>query len=115
METGLQTAVVDTSMTSTCPDWCTRDHSIDEERLASDLRRAETEGVELDSDFLNFLREERESVGHDGPSFGLVEIGSAGAEQPTGDVENATDLTAAELRQLAADALAAAEWLESQR
>lgn len=81
-----------------CPDWCTGGH------------------VDADVDIDG-------SVYHPGPSFG--ELSFAGTVRPDGTVHLAascqdfgtwaTEQTPANLRQLAADALAAAEWLETQR
>lgn len=52
---------------------------------------------------------------HRGPNFGrLTTWRMDGDAQPyTADVSDTSDMTADELRQLAADALAAAEWLEA--
>ena len=72
-----------------CPDWCSRtDHHADGLTPLSDIY-------------------------HYGPEFGRhITIMGLGGPLATLEDDNRDDLTAQELRQLAADALAAAEWLE---
>ena len=74
-----------------CPPWCERpDHDVDDLSDGS-------------------------PAFHYGPEFG-PHIGIMALEHPLGTLndDNRDDLTAQELRKLAADALAAAEWLEAQ-
>lgn len=80
-----------------CPGWCTTDHAVDRQYVDRGLC-------------------EPTHVWHYGPHFGKhIQVGVF-AEQPTAMLDDlrTDDGTAEELRQLAADALAAAEWLEAQ-
>jgi hypothetical protein len=88
-------------MTIKCPEWCTT-----EKRQGHDPWFGE--GGEL-------------HVDHQGPDFGDYMFGNGAQVEGTvtsevvvSDLECKTDMTPADLRQLAADALAAAEWLEAQ-
>lgn len=80
-------------VTYSCPDWCVRwDHH-------ADLVDADNPPV------------------HFGPDFGLFEINAHGDGEPEVDLPATTfkgAISAAGLRKLSADALAAAEWLEVQ-
>lgn len=84
-----------TTTMSACPTWCTvQDHS------------AEV-GTEGPQDYL-----------HQGPTFGEIittELLPADGRGLMASVLEFDDVTAADLRQLGTDALAAAEWLEAQR
>ena len=78
-------------VTYSCPDWCVRgDHHADR----------------IDAD---------NPPHHYGPKFGLIETGAAGdgAIKATIFEKDVETLDAASLRKLAADALAAADWLEA--
>lgn len=86
----------DDSMTATitaltfygCPDWCQRtDHHAD-------------------------LVGPGNSPMHYDPGFGRVDVRAVGDHTPFAHVVGADNLTADDLRKLAADDLAAAEWLE---
>jgi len=79
----------ESSRTTTCPTWCTSDHD-----AANDWPQW-----------------------HYGPSFGHhLQVGEFnGVAGGLLDDCDADDLSPAELRQLAADALVAAEWLEAEQ
>jgi len=76
-----------------CPSWCERpDHEADDLGLG-------------------------DVPYHYGPTFGaFIGVMTPGAQQPLGtlDDENRDDRRASDFRQLAVDAVAAAEWLEAQ-
>ena len=78
-----------------CPNWCSRpDHDADVLSLPSDLG----------------------NVYHYGPDFGCFGVSGTSLDDLAGIITrfNDTDeFTATQLRELAADALAAAEWLEA--
>ena len=77
-----------------CPSWCERpDHWVDDNE----------DGTPIE-----------EPVSHYGPDFGRY-IGVMGISHPLGlTVNEWSEMTAADLRDLASQALAAAEWLEGQ-
>jgi hypothetical protein len=90
-------AMTEPTELQTCPSWCTAEHS----------------DADLDIDG---------SRHHPGPTIGLIEF--CGTTRPDGSVNDlagscqtfgtgSARQTPADLRQLAADALAAAEWLEA--
>ena len=91
------TIIAETNVVLACPEWCT---------LAPDEH-----DMDIDA-----------STVHYGPTFGMVEInqGYRGDGTPREVLHGATTdefdhLEVEELRQLAADALAAAEWLEARQ
>lgn len=100
------------TLTLTCPSWCQDTERHDATDLMSRASKAAPGAVEI-------IRP------HTGPSFGPFNSGGD-SDVATGEVEaevwldtcavpNGGYLTADGLRQLAADAVAAAEWLEANR
>lgn len=112
---GSQTSLADTAIAPKfpCPAWCATDHAMLEQKWRSELRYFESSlSIELSAELLERTGKDDLDI-HEGPDFGLIETWGRTGESPMAFV-GGEQYTSGQLRKLAADCVAAAEWLEAQ-